>query len=153
LTSLNLAADGLTLVYSADKGRVLWSLSITDIVLVAEYTTDEGPAEDYFLVFVTRERGSVLYSTASFYADGREEILKVLANHWREPVELALASSTRWKSRIVWPPKLAEEEYFAASEIVPRGYSGRLRKAILGPTFEYVPSEGVRNFLREPNPN
>src|SRR5262249_25546280 len=67
---LCLRVDGSSLECNDDSGFTRWSLSIQTIVLIAEYTTNEGPwLDDYFLVFVTVEEGKLYFSTCSFYAD------------------------------------------------------------------------------------
>ena len=67
------------LEYSGENGRVFWSLPISSTVLIAEYTTNEGPwCDDYFLVFVTIEKDTFYFHTASFYSAGRDETLAAL---------------------------------------------------------------------------
>ena len=67
------------LEYSGENGRVFWSLPISSTVLIAEYTTNEGPqCDDYFLVFVTIKKDMFHFHTASFYSAGRDETLAAL---------------------------------------------------------------------------
>jgi hypothetical protein len=56
---------------------------------------------------VSVEESQLYFSTCSFYADGREEILANVGERLGSPIELRLANSTDWKSRVLWPPELA----------------------------------------------
>lgn len=59
--------------YWSAEDTLIWTLAFEDIVLMAEYKTDEEPdLDDYFLVFVTFEDGATFYATATFYSEGRE---------------------------------------------------------------------------------
>ncbi len=121
---------------------------MADIVLLAEYTTNEGPyGDDYFLVFVTIEDGQVLFAAASFYSDGRDEVIKQLAGQWHVNIDLGLANSTEWKSRIMGPPELAGREYFEFREVAPKGFRERLSKRVFGPTYRYFLSKAARDFI------
>jgi hypothetical protein len=49
--------------------QLTWRTPISSILLIAEYTTNEGPyVDDYFVEFWSLEDGSVLRARASFYA-------------------------------------------------------------------------------------
>ena len=137
-----------TLEYRSFEGTLVWTLALGDIVLLAEYTTDAGPLlDDYFLVFVTAGNDTRKFATASFYCDGLEEVLGQLALEWKADTKLALAGSTVWKSRVVWPPALADEAYSEASEVLPTTLLGRLRKAVFGPRYEYPARRSICDFL------
>jgi hypothetical protein len=78
--TIRLNQDLGVLEYLSSENALLWSTSTKDVVLLAEYTTSEGPyLEDYFLVFVTVENGKRYFATASFYSNGRDEVIKQLA--------------------------------------------------------------------------
>jgi hypothetical protein len=131
-------------------GRPRWTLPIKSIVLIAEYTTNEGPqVDDYFLVFVTAEENKLFFSTCSFYVDGRDEALSVLQERLGSPIQLGLQGSTEWRSRVAWPAKMAENEYFTFAEIPPKTLLERVKKRLLGPTQEYAISKPVRDYLEE----
>ena len=134
--------------YRSSESKLIWTAAAKDIVLMAEYTTNEGPyVDDYFLVFVTVENGTRYFATASFYSEGCDEVIKQLAEQWKTPIELGLANSTNWKSRVVWPSALAGQEYFEFVEIQPNTFMTKLRKAAFGPVYEYFPCQSVRAFL------
>lgn len=145
---LRLRVDGSSLKCNDDSGMRRWSLPIETIVLISEYTTNEGPwLDDYFLVFVTVEEGQFYFSTCSFYADGRDEVIARLGERLGSPTALGLVNSTDWKSRVVWPPELAGTEYFTFKEVPTQSLREKARKWLLGPTLEYSISRPVRDYL------
>src|SRR5215510_9545356 len=120
------------------KGQLCWSLPVESLVLISEYTTDEGPyIDDYFLVFVTVEDGSLYFSTCSFYSDGVDETFSILRERLGSPIQLGLVDSTEWRSRVVWPVKIADSEYFTFMAVTADTLTEKLRKKLLGPTYEY----------------
>jgi hypothetical protein len=132
------------------SGRLLWTLTTDSIVMIAEYTTNEGPhVDDYFLVFVTAEENKLFFSTCSFYMDGRDEVLSVLQERLGSPFQLDLQGSTEWRSRVAWPASMAESEYFTFEDIPPKTLLERVKKRLLGPMQEYAISKPVRNYLEE----
>jgi hypothetical protein len=114
-----LGISGATVYCRSDSGDPGWSINISDIVLMAEYTTDEGPADDYYLVFVTREAGELFYSSATLSASGINPVLEALEKHFEYSLELKLASVASWASRVLWPPQLAGLEYLEAEDVPP----------------------------------
>ncbi len=136
------------LEYRSAEDKLIWAVSVKDIILMAEYTTDEGPiVDDYFLVFVAIQKGMPYFATASFYSNGQDEVIKYLAQQWASEIELGLAFSTEWQSRVVWPSSLAGQEYFECKEVRPKSILAWLRNLVLGPVHEYVPSKSIRAFL------
>lgn len=131
-------------------GAQLWSLPIRSIVLVAEYTTNEGPyVDDYFIVFVTAENGKLYFSTCSVYSAGRDEALSSLQKHLGSPIQLELEGSTEWRSRVAWPAKMVGMEYLLFREVPATTLTEKLKKKLLGPTQEYAVSNAVRQYLEE----
>ncbi len=131
-------------------GALRWSVPIGLIVLVAEYTTNEGPhIDDYFLVFVTAEDDKLYFSTYPFYSDNRDEALSILQERLGSPIQLELQGSTEWRSRVVWPVKIAGSEYFTFTQVPAETLTQKLKKRLLGPTQEYVIAKAVREYLEE----
>ena len=130
-------------------GTVCWSLPIGSIVLIAEYTTNEGPyVDDYFLVFVTVEQDKLYFSTCTFYSAGRAETLSILGGRLGSPIQLGLQGSTAWRSRVVWPPKMAETEYFTFTEVPAKTLPEKIKKRLLGADQDYAISKTVRAYLK-----
>jgi hypothetical protein len=92
-----------------------WSVPLVDVRLIGEYTNSDGPyLDDYFLVFLTAPEGGCYQ--ASFYAKGRDETLATLSKDFGVPLECGLCHSTQYKTRIMWPPHLKNEELM---EVLP----------------------------------
>jgi hypothetical protein len=105
--------SGDSITYRSAGGD--WSIRISDIKLIGEYTTANGPyIDDYFLVFLTAPEGG--WYEASFYAKGRDGALELLGKKLGALIEAALYSSTDYKTRIIWPPKLKGQEMM---EVIP----------------------------------
>jgi hypothetical protein len=125
-----------------------WSIEIADIILIAEYTTDEGPyLDDYFLVFVTVEKGKPFFSKCTFYAEGTDEAFECLRKKFDMPMEFKLCSSTAWTSSVLWPRSLVGNEYFKFSKVQPSDIGSRIRKIVLGPQLEYTISDSMRIYI------
>lgn len=132
----------------SDSGHPGWAIRIGDIVLMAEYTTDQGPADDYFLVFVTREDGELFYSSVTLSATGINPVLEELEKHFGCSLELKLASVTKWASRVLWPPQLAGSEYLEAEEVPqPEGWRERLLRKVRSARPAYRVSHRILQVL------
>ena len=144
---LRVRGESLELVKS--KGSLLWSLPIMSVLLIAEYTTNEGPnLDDYFLVFATAEVRQLYFSTCSFYSTGREDALNLLEQFLGSPIQLGLANSTEWRSRIVWPADMAGSEYFTFKPAAAQTFGKMLKHRLFGPTYQYAVSGAVQEYLR-----
>ncbi len=150
ITSTMLRVSDSNLEYLDAKGSVRWAMPIGSIILVSEYTTNEGPqVDDYFLVFVSAADGKLHFSTCSFYAGGVDEALSILQERLRSPLQLRLQGSTEWRSRVAWPAKMAENEYFTFTPVPAETLTTKLKEKLLGPTHEYVISKRVQEYLQE----
>ncbi|HEV1995411.1 MAG TPA: hypothetical protein VGR03_13860 [Candidatus Acidoferrum sp.] len=148
MSQLVLNVEHTALEHRNSEGQLLWQCPLDSIVLMAEYTTNEGPfLDDYFLVFVSIEKGKQYFATASFYSDGREMIVEHLSQKWDVRVKLGLSHSTEWKSRVLWPPEIAGNDYFSFREIQSDSRLEKLRGFAFGPAREYYPSQEVCEFL------
>lgn len=145
-----LEINGTTIECRDDSGTTHWSLQIEDIVLMAEYTTNEGPwLDDYFFVFVTVEKNKLYFATCSFYADGRNEVLARLREQLGSPIKLVLINSSEWNSRVLWPPEMAGREYFTFTEVPAVTLRHKVKQWLSGPTHEYAISGAVRDYLQQ----
>lgn len=137
------------LEYSGENGRVFWSLPIPSTALIAEYTTNEGPMYDnYFLVFVTVEKDTFYFHTASFYAAGRDETLAALKELLGSTFELELISSTEWDSRVIWPQEIAGNKYLQFKPVRTETMLQKVKEKLLGPTREYSMPNRFRSICR-----
>ena len=139
-----LSCSDSILTYRSDA--VDWSIALSDIKLMAEYTTAYGPwADDYFLVFVTDPESG--WYEASFYATGRNEVVATLEETLSATIRLGLCNSTAWKSRIIWPLHLADKVLI---DLVPHKTAfGRFRQKRLGAPVEWVLSDAAKSVFRE----
>lgn len=133
-----------------DKNRArVWETSISAIILIAEYTTDEGPlADDYFLRFWSYENGQHFRANVSFYTDGRNEAIQILSERLGARLEFSLCGSTECDSRVIWPPELIGQPYFSFREVQPANWRERVKHNLFGPIHEYFLTDEVREFLK-----
>ena len=137
------------LVCKLVKGEIVWDVAIENLVLIAEYTTNEGPMrDDYFLVFWSFEQGQLFEMKCSFHAVNAIETMEGLLKKLNARTALGLASSTEWESSILWPVKLVEKPYFEKVELVPETLKARVFKAIFGPSWEFPRTPEVQAYLR-----
>jgi hypothetical protein len=141
--------EGLkTIDYTDAGGNIVWQLPVAAIAILAEYTTLNGPfLDDYFVVFASVENQEWIVRTATFYADGCDEVLEALSAHWGAPLQFGLSHSTDWNSRVIWPEELAGQDYFTFTEVPPQSLLERLRHFCVGKVFEYSPSSAVRGYI------
>ena len=130
---------------SSLEPELSWSVEIDDILLIAEYTTNEGPyCDDYFLVFVTR---SYIYQ-CTFYANGTDMVIQTLSEMFNAPLQLKLCNSTDWNSRVIWPVHLEGSEYFQFTKVKPDSLLSKTRKTLLGSQLEYKLAEPIQAILK-----
>jgi protein-S-isoprenylcysteine O-methyltransferase Ste14 len=89
-----------------------WTIACDQLACLGEYTINQWPGADYFLIFVTRDGQ---YHQASFYAQGRDELLADLEEKLKSKLRLGLCNSTHWASRIIWPPEFENKEFYELS--------------------------------------
>jgi hypothetical protein len=122
-----------------------WSVNISDVRLIGEYTTANGPyIDDYFLVFVTALEGG--WHEASFYARGRDELLAALSKKLGAPIETGLSNSAHFKTRIIWPEEWRGQNML---EVVPSEQKEGLWNRVwaLKMPDEVVPSKAMRDIF------
>ncbi|MFN0069226.1 MAG: hypothetical protein ACKVYV_16520 [Limisphaerales bacterium] len=108
-----LSCDGDVITYHSSL--VDWSVPIKDVRLIAEYTSSDGPyIDDYFFVFLTAPENG--WHEASFYAKGSDETLAILSRSVGAPLKCKLCASTEYRTRIMWPPHLNDQELM---EVLP----------------------------------
>lgn len=95
------SADGLLRFSSEHYGD--WVLPISEIKLIAEYTTEDGPfCEEHYIVFAKSIQH--IYE-APFAAKGAEKILDHLGDVLQVALEPELVLETFFNSRILYPTK------------------------------------------------
>lgn len=101
---------------TADDSMV--KVNLNEVVLIGEYTTDEGPIfDDWFLAFVYAD-GS--WDKISVYADRIDEIIEYLGTRFNFNSSFHLANSAVWNSNIFYPKILLGTKLFEMTS--PDGY-------------------------------
>lgn len=140
-----IAISGGRIVYTATPAHWSWEIPVQDLRVLGEYTTDHGPFEDdYFFVFVTSADGG--WYEASFYAEGWDVFLNDLGAYLRHDLRPGLGPSARFKSRVIWPPRLAGQELF---DVVPESPSRNLLRRIRQSILPDVHLRFTAEVLRE----
>ena len=122
-----------------------WSLSISQIRIIGEYTDSNGPyLDDYFFVFVLSDCS---WRQASFYAEGRDSFLSELGSKLGHKLACGLCNSTSLKSRVMWPEALSGEILFTFARTPhPKNFFAKLLDKA-SPSFLFEFSEPVRRAL------
>jgi len=134
------------------SGELKWALPLDHLVLIAEYTTNQGPyVDDHFVVFVTIESEEIYFLSCSFYAEGRKSVLNDLANRLGAGCESGLtgasAGLTEWNSRVVWPPHMLGKPLFTFTSAPPPHVRNALLNRVLGKAYAYAISANVREYI------
>ena len=119
-----------TIVYSTPE-KTLWRLPIAEVRVIGEFTTANGPyVDDYFFLFVTTDVSK--WYCSSFYAIGRDKFLTELGQKLGHKLECGLCNSTKFKSRIMWPPNLEGHSVFESVPETPAtNFLGKVRQKFL----------------------
>ena len=88
-------------VLFTQNGTELARISISDIKLIGEYTTANGPfVDDWFIVFMTSAEKWIQISE---YTAGMQEVLKELSTLFKAEIVGSLFASISWKTNVIWP--------------------------------------------------
>jgi hypothetical protein len=120
-------------------------LDLADLRLVGEWTDGSGPADDWFYVFAGDDPSRLF--EAPVYAG--VDLVAALSRELGEALEVGLAHSTEWASRVIWPAELAGRPLFHES-VEPRAagwFSSILDR--LAPRKGVRLADEVAAFLRE----
>jgi hypothetical protein len=130
--------------------QLAWRIPIAAMLLIGEYTNDEGPQrDDYFIDFWSLEEDTFYHSKVTFYAAGRDAAFVALAKHLETDLTFGLTGSTEWASRIMWPPELAGHPYLSTRELKPSTWREKLFYRCFGATLEYFPAEEIQAYLKQ----
>jgi hypothetical protein len=96
---------------------------LRNIKLIGEYTNEDGPADDWFLALVVDKDGWYEIPINTDYSV--EAVCETIGSAVGCKIDLQLMSSTTFKSRIIWPEHLRNEELFSF-ERSSAGWKGTL---------------------------
>lgn len=69
--------------------QLAWRTEIDSILLIAEYTTNEGPfVDDYFVELWSLENGAILKTHVTFYSTGRDAAFAEIAKQLGSGLDL-----------------------------------------------------------------
>ena len=139
------------LVYRETGGAEIWRLPVAAIILIAERTTADGPADDYFLEFGTICDGEPCFTSCAVPGDV-EGCLQALGVKVGGKFSLRLASSALFASRVMWPPPLAGKPLFVMRETAQHVGLARLKRKLLGGKTEWIVSAEVFEAMRHSVP-
>jgi hypothetical protein len=121
--------DGAVVRFDSRK-HGSFAISLDEVAVIGEYTTDSGPfVDDWFVVFVHRD--GVEWFEASMYAEELAEFLRDLAIALETGMETGLAASTDFASRVIWPPSIAGRPLFDFRTVTASSFLRRLKLAII----------------------
>lgn len=121
--------DGELITYTS-RHYGSFSVPLSEVVVIGEFTTDNGPfIDDWFIVFVHRS-GSEWFE-ASMYAEGNEAVRDRLSAALGSTIIGGLAASTDFASRILWPSALAGRPLFTFSPVTASSIIRRIQLSML----------------------
>ena len=111
--------NGTDVKWSGPGGE--WAVPIASLGVIAEFTNQDGPSDDWFVALL--ERSGCLYEFPAT-AEGTCEVLDSLGEHVGIELDLALVSSTTFRSRVMHPLQLKERPFFSYRRIQRQGLMG-----------------------------
>lgn len=102
----------------------IWEVLLSELALVGEYTTEDGPcASDHFICVV--DRSGNRYDVSD--EEGASEVVKELSVALGVPLVPALSLETQFSSRILYPTAIAGKPLFVPPA-PPNSIIGRVRE-------------------------
>ena len=101
-----------------------WELPVSEIALIGEYSTEEGPGvDDYFLCLV--DNNGSIYTIGS--EEGAFRLIDDLTKFWGVDLDPRLNLCTNNESRILFPFKEKGKALFDFVDCVPKSLIERLK--------------------------
>lgn len=138
----------LTIEDNSLKYGDTWSVDLFDISVIGEFTTPTGPASpDYFIAFIDRK--------GRRHEAPADALSRPLVDHLRStfgPFEFGLANETSLKSRVMWPPTLADDELYVFTPMRPRSLGDRVRHLFGAQTLDVSLTDDVKAAMNGRRP-
>jgi hypothetical protein len=122
-----------------------WTSPVSEVLLVGEYTNDHGPyLDDWFYVFMVAGQN---WFEASMYAKESDSFRGDLKQALGADITTGLASSTEFRSRVMWPVSLCGKPIFDFRKVQGASIARRIRLAIL-PEIQFCLTRDVEDYLK-----
>ena len=137
---MKLTLENDSIIYKKEE-EILFQIDINKLFYIGEYTTDAGPLlDDWFLVFSDNindwREVSVNYFEKEFFVQLGEKLNCKL--------NIGLANSTNWNSRIIYPKELEGKELFDFKSMPTEGFINKIFKI---ETFEFELSDTIKKYF------
>jgi hypothetical protein len=135
------------------KGYGNWDLDVNTVLLIGEYTTQDGPMmEDYFVVMVTENRNEF---EIPVNVKGFHDFLKEVARRMHVDISRKLMFSTDFASRVIAPISLEGHPLYIFEKEKKPFWKGlftlsRMTRTLSPAVVDYIgrhPSQGERGSL------
>lgn len=127
-------------------GGVGWAIPLGSLLVIGEYTDDNGPQVDnHFLVFVSHLGPS--WFEASLHAEGREAFLSELGRKLGMNLICQLYDSSGLNSRVIWPPEIENQPLFEFCHDLPPFSLWEWMDDAMAPTYSYWLTDLVKSTL------
>ncbi len=128
----------------------LWVVRSDAIVLIAEYTTNEGPwLDDWFLVLWELVGSKLFKVEVPVDASTKKMVSELLSKKGDHMTGAALVTSTDWRSRVIWPAFLKEARCLNLTPIPELGVVGWIKRKFVGPSLDLNLTDEVRSYLED----
>ncbi|MBL4587303.1 MAG: hypothetical protein JKX84_09655 [Flavobacteriales bacterium] len=109
------------------RGEVLAEILVSEIKVIGEFTTADGPyIDDWFITIMTKDHWYEL----PMYAIGMDEVLTELSRKLNAPLQTKFVNSTEWKTRVMYPVKLEGKALYDWVDLEPKSIWERFRELI-----------------------
>jgi hypothetical protein len=106
--SITFSAPNMVSFHLGDNGKV--SVPFESILLVGEFTTEDGPYAEDHLLSVWSSDGRVF--EIPIWSPGVKQLLEMLSAKTKAAIETSLATSSSFASRVLYPPEKSGQELF-----------------------------------------
>lgn len=108
-------------------GQIRYEIPLTDIKIIGEFTTADGPIlDDWFLTIITDD----WWYEIPIDAIGMQQLLTDLGQKLGTTLIIQLANSANWKTRIMYPESAKDQELYDLLKVEPKTFWDKVKKSI-----------------------
>lgn len=108
-------------------GQTTFSIPVTEIKVIGEFTTNNGPyLDDWFLTIIT----ATDWYEIPLDVIGTYQLLTDLGQKLGTAMSFQLTNSTEWKTRIMFPDNFKDKELYQIVSIAPMTILEKAKKII-----------------------